>query len=272
MVNSRSLTRRSFLATSLAAGATMATGLPALAAPTKLKYGTNASQFGELSLPGGTPRGVVVVIHGGYWRSAYTLSLGRPLASDLVNRGWAVWNLEYRRVGNGGGNPNTFDDVSKGIDYLGTRGLDLSKVITLGHSAGGHLATWAAARQRFSRWSAASVDVTHVISQAGVLDLTEAYRLNLGSGAVRSFMGTAPGASYDPCDPIRHVPLAQPVWAVHSTGDTTVPISQSQRYVNAATAAGGNATLVPTTGDHFSVITTSHPAWQAQIGILDSIG
>lgn len=250
----------------------MATGLPALAAPTKLKYGTNASQFGELSLPGGTPRGVVVVIHGGYWRSAYTLSLGRPLASDLVNRGWAVWNLEYRRVGNGGGNPNTFDDVSKGIDYLGTRGLDLSKVITLGHSAGGHLATWAAARQRFSRWSAASVDVTHVISQAGVLDLTEAYRLNLGSGAVRSFMGTAPGASYDPCDPIRHVPLAQPVWAVHSTGDTTVPISQSQRYVNAATAAGGNATLVPTTGDHFSVITTSHPAWQAQIGILDSIG
>ena len=79
---------------------------------------------------------------------------------------------------------------------------------------------------------AASVNVTHVISQAGVLDLTDAYRLNLGSGAVKSFMGTAPNSSYDPCDPIRHVPLTQPVWAVHGTGDITVPISQSQRYVS----------------------------------------
>lgn len=272
MIKPRHLTRRAFLGTGLAAGATMAMGLPALAAPTKLNYGTNSQQFGELSLPLGTPRGVVVVVHGGFWRSAYTLSLGRPLASDLVARGWAVWNLEYRRVGNGGGNPTTFDDVSKGIDYLSTRGLDLSKVITLGHSAGGHLGTWAASRKRFSRWSTASVNVTHVISQAGVLDLTDAHRLNLGSGAVRSFMGTAPGSSYDPCDPIRHVPLTQPMWAVHATGDVTVPMSQSQRYVTAATAAGASATLVQTTGDHFSLISTTHPAWQAQIAILDSIG
>ena len=270
--NNLSLTRRSLLGAGAGLGLVASMGAPAHAAYTTYKYGSNASQFGELSLPTGTPRGVVVVIHGGYWRSQYTLSLGRPLAADLVTRGWAVWNLEYRRVGNGGGNPTTFDDVSNGIDYLSTRGLNLSKVITMGHSAGGHLGTWAASRKRFSRWSAAKVNVTHVISQAGVLDLTTAYNQNLGSGAVRSFMGTAPGSSYDPCDPQRHIPLTQPLWAIHSTQDTTVPISQSQNYVNAATAAGAQAQLVTTTGDHFSVITTTHPAWQQQIAILDSIG
>lgn len=270
--NPRTLTRRTLLASTAGAGLAMSLGGPAAAATTKLKYGTNASQFGELSLPSGTPRGVVVVIHGGYWRSQYTLSLGRPLATDLVARGWAVWNLEYRRVGNGGGNPATFDDVSNGIDYLSTRGLNLSKVITMGHSAGGHLGTWAASRKHFSRWSAAKVNVTHVISQAGVLDLTAGYNANLGSGAVRSFMGSAPNSSYDPCDPQRHIPLSQPMWAIHSTQDTTVPISQSQNYVNAATAAGASAQLLTTTGAHFSVITTSHPAWQQQIAILDSIG
>ena len=81
-------------------------------------YGDDPSQYGELSLPDGTPRGVVVVIHGGFWKAAYGVELGRPLAADLVERGWAAWNLEYRRVGNGGGTPETFDDVAAGIDLL----------------------------------------------------------------------------------------------------------------------------------------------------------
>ena len=84
------------------------------------RYGPDPSQFGELSLPtGDRSAGTVVIIHGGFWRARYDLSLGRPLAADLVARGYAVWNLEYRRVGNGGGWPTTFDDVAAGIDALG---------------------------------------------------------------------------------------------------------------------------------------------------------
>ena len=123
--------------------------------------------------------GVVVVIHGGFWKAAYDLSLGRPLAADLVEKGWAALNIEYRRVGRhrgGGGVPSTLDDVRAAIATLDGRDLDLTRVVTLGHSAGGHLAAWAGH----------AVDaVTHVISQAGVLDLVAADRDGLGGGAVR---------------------------------------------------------------------------------------
>ena len=89
-----------------------------------------------------------MVIHGGFWKAAYDLSLGRPLAADLVEQGWAALNIEYRRVGNGGGVPSTLDDVRAAIATLDGRGLDLTRVVTLGHSAGGHLAAWAGARDR----------------------------------------------------------------------------------------------------------------------------
>jgi acetyl esterase/lipase len=99
---------------------------------------SDPSQFGELTRPAGASRGVVVVIHGGFWRGQYDLSLGRPLVPSLVDAGWAVYNIEYRRVGNGGGWPQTFDDVAAAIDALADEDdLDLSSVVTLGHSAGG---------------------------------------------------------------------------------------------------------------------------------------
>ena len=124
--------------------------------PERLTYGDDPSQWADLYRPAGgagTSRGVVVVIHGGFWKAEYGASLGAPLAEDLAARGWTAWNLEYRRVGNGGGDPATFDDVAAGIDLLAdVEGLDLGTVLTLGHSAGGHLAAWAAARGRSARW------------------------------------------------------------------------------------------------------------------------
>ena len=116
-----------------------------------IRYGDDPAQFGELTLPDGPPKGVVVVIHGGFWKAAYDLSLGRPLATSLAEHGWAAWNIEYRRVGNGGGDPATFDDVAAAIDALRDQDLPLDRVLGLGHSAGGHLATWAASRGRFPR-------------------------------------------------------------------------------------------------------------------------
>ena len=134
-------------------------------------------------------RGVVVVIHGGYWRSQYGAELGEPLARDLAVHGMPAWNLEYRRAGNGGGWPHTFEDVLAGIDKLrdvaGIHGLGLDKVVALGHSAGGHLAVWAAGRTRLGQLGAPDADrqlqrkndddgavqLTGVVSQAGLLNL-----------------------------------------------------------------------------------------------------
>jgi acetyl esterase/lipase len=234
---------------------------------TTVSYGDDPSQFAELSYPSGESRGVVVVIHGGFWKAEYDASLGRPLAESLVDEGWTAWNLEYRRVGNGGGVPNTLDDVAAGIDALAdVDGLDTSRVITLGHSAGGHLATWAAGR------ADAGVRVTHVISQAGVLDLVEADRLGLGGRAVQAFLGHRPGPDDAKYNPQQQIPLEVPVWCVHGHADSTVPFSQSAGYVEAATTAGARAELVPVDGDHFVVIDPTDPAWDRQLRILGQIG
>jgi acetyl esterase/lipase len=237
-----------------------------------VSYGDDPSQFAEIYYPSGKSRGVVVVIHGGFWKAAYDASLGRPLAASLAAEGWTAWNLEYRRVGNGGGLPHTLDDVAAGIDALAdVDGLETSKVITLGHSAGGHLATWAASRGRFDRWQPQRVPVTGVISQAGVLDLRTAHDLGLGDGAVEAFLGHPPGPADDQGDPLRQVPLDVPVRCVHGRGDTTVPISQSTSYVNAATAAGADAALVEVDGDHFVVIDPSDPTWSRTLELLDEL-
>ena len=237
-----------------------------------VRYGEDPSQFAELYHPAGESRGVVVVIHGGFWKAAYDASLGRPLATSLADEGWTAWNLEYRRVGNAGGVPETLDDVAAGIDALAdVDGLDLSTVVTLGHSAGGHLATWAASRGRFERWQPERVRVTAVVSQAGVLDLDAAHRLALGSGAVEAFLGHPPGPPDAPVDPLRQVPLDVPVHCVHGRDDLVVPITQSRSYVDAATAAGGTAELVEVDGDHFVVIDPTSPAWARTLELIAKI-
>jgi acetyl esterase/lipase len=238
--------------------------------PRLVRYGDDPSQFAELSLPSGPPKGVVVVIHGGFWRARYDLALGRPLAASLVEHGWAAWNVEYRRVGNGGGSPETMDDVAAAIDALADEDLDLSRVLAIGHSAGGHLATWAASRGHHDRWPV-RVPVTGVISQAGVLDLRSAYAEHLGDGAVVAFLGHQPGPDDDPVDPRRQVPLDVPVHCVHALADDTVPISQSREYVAAATAAGSDAELTEVDGDHFVVIDAGSEAWRRTLEILEGL-
>ncbi len=234
-------------------------------------YGDDPSQFGELRLPDGAAHGVVVVIHGGFWKAQYDASLGTPLAEDLTAAGWATWNLEYRRVGSGtgggGGVPETLDDVAAGIDLL----ADLvpadvrARVVTLGHSAGGHLATWAAGRVD------PVVPVTHVVSQAGVLDLVAGSRDGLGAGAVDAFLGHPAGPADAAADPTQQLPLDVPVWCVHAPDDDIVPISQSTDYVERAVAAGATADLVEVTGGHFGVIDVTSQAWSRIRDIFDTL-
>lgn len=231
-----------------------------------ITYGDDPSQFGELYRPTGPSRGVVVVIHGGFWKSGYDLTLGHPLALSLADEGWTAWNIEYRRVGNGGGTPQTFDDVAAAIDVLaGIDDIDTSTVVTLGHSAGGHLAVWAAGRE------SPRVAVTHAISQAGVLDLVMSERMGLGGSAAASLLGHEPGPDDAQWDPQQQIPLAVPVWCVHGIDDAIVPLGQSEGYVVDARAAGAQAEVVRVAGDHFVVIDPESEAWAATLEILDSI-
>lgn len=208
--------------------------------------------------------GVVVIIHGGFWRAAYSAELGVPLAEDLAEHGWTCWNLEYRRNGNGGGWPGTFDDVAAGIDLLAdvapAFGIGLDHVVALGHSAGGHLATWAAGRGDLpddAPGAHPKVQLTGVVSQSGLLNLRATYDQWLSDGAVAGFLGGTPGEvpyRYQLADPLGRVPLPVPVRAVHAVHDTTVPINQSEEYVAAANQAGGEAELVRVPGGHMDLI------------------
>lgn len=252
----------------------------------KYQYGGDPSQWGELFLPelqaGEEHNGVVVVIHGGYWRSQYGAELGEPIAKDLAAHGMAAWNLEYRRAGNGGGWPNTFIDVLAGIDKLqdlpAVHSLNLGPVVALGHSAGGHLAAWAAGRGKLAqlglpemdsqvtrRQDATSVHLTGVVSQSGLLNLSEAEQLNLSNGAVVNLLG-GPSSKYPQrhryTDPMTTLPVAVPVIAVHAADDDTVPRSQSESYVDAGTAAHMVTRLVSVPGDHFDLIDPKTPAYR----------
>jgi acetyl esterase/lipase len=222
-------------------------------------------QYGVLGLPSGTPRGTIVLLHGGFWLDQYGADLMEPIATDLRQRGWATWNVEYRRVGSGGGYPRTFLDVATAIDRVPLLGIGGSgPVVTLGHSAGGHLAVWAASRTPATPGAAPRVRPGRTLSLSGVLDLTTAYTDDLDSGAVSGLMGTDPGsgsAAYAVADPTRLVPAHGPVAAIHAEQDEIVPVTQSRNYVAADTRAGGAAQLVLVPGGHFDLIDPASAAW-----------
>ena len=214
-------------------------------------YGDHPDQYAELTQPDGEPRGVAVLVHGGFWKPEYGIEYAQPLVPSLVEKGWATWAIEYRR---GTGAADTLADVRAAVDALP---LDAQQVVGIGHSAGGHLVTWAAK----------GGGLTHVVSQAGVLDLRAAYDEDLGGGAVEAFLGHPPGPADAGLDPIRMLPLDVPVWCVHGLADDIVPISQSEAYV-----AAGDATLVEVDGDHFTVIDPESEAWSRTLEILESLG
>jgi len=245
--------------------------------PARYPYGPDRSQYGELWLPRDDAAGTVVVLHGGFWRARYGLSLGRPLAADLARRGYAAWNLEYRRVGAGGGWPATFEDIAAGIDLLADLPVDTTAVAAIGHSAGGHLAAWAAGRARLAPGIPGAeprVVLTAVVSQAGVLDLAGCAREGVGGTAALDLMGGGPRdlpERYRLADPMAALPLTASVLCVHSRADDNVPFRYSDSYVRAALRAGGTAYLHETSGDHFTLIDPGSPDWQVVVDALPGL-
>ena len=224
----------------------------------------------ELHRPRGAgPFPVAVVIHGGSWHAGYGKVLMRPVCRDLVRRGWAAWNIEYRRLGGrqGGGWPATFDDVATAIDALpgADERLDLDRVVFLGHSAGGHLALWAAGTTA----RAPELRPAAVVAQAPMADLER------GDGPlVHALLGGTPAEQperYAQANPARQVPLRMPELLVHGADDATVGVQQSRRYAAAARAAGGAVELVEPPGRHRDHIDPRSPAWAAAAERLDTL-
>ncbi|HEY3923780.1 MAG TPA: alpha/beta hydrolase [Acidothermaceae bacterium] len=251
-------------------------------APLTLAYGTDPSQVADLHLPAegnadGAPWPVVVVIHGGYWGAGYGRSLGTGLAADVAKHGVAAWNIEYRRVGNGGGFPSTLLDVARAIDALAAIAdpaadgrLDLERVVTVGHSAGGQLATWLAGRHKLAADAPGAQPAVHVrgvVAQAGVLDLVQGAAVGLGGGAVVRFLGGTPAEvpeRYAVASPYELRPIGVPSTLIHGIKDKVVPIDQSDRYAAAAIAAGDTVDLQRLKGvDHFAPIDPRMRAWVA---------
>jgi acetyl esterase/lipase len=236
------------------------------------RYGEGEDRFLELTLPEGPmPAPVAVVLHGGFWRAAYGIELARPLAADLADAGFAAVAVEYRRVGNGGGWPATPADVAAAVDALSglpeADRLDLAHVTAIGHSAGGHLAAWLAGRARLPEGAPGGrprVRVTAAVLQAAVLDLGRADEQRLGDGAVRDLLGGGPAEvpeRFAAADPVRLLPTGAAVLCVHGAADAVVPVEQSERYAQAAAAAGDRVEVRVVPGDHMTVIDPASSAW-----------
>jgi acetyl esterase/lipase len=253
--------------------------------PRTIRYGPHHSNVGDLWLPdgGAKPAPVVVLIHGGFWRAVYTKRLMNGLAKDVVARGWAAWNIEYRRVGflgGGGGWPNTLLDVAAALDHLAVieDEVDVARVVTCGHSAGGQLALWAAARGRLpaaSPGAGGAVTVRGAVSLSGIVDLEEADRLALGAEATAAFMGGHREAypdRYRHASPRALLPLGVPQALMHAGNDSVVPPSMSRDYQDLATSLGDSARNLLVDGiGHRQLIDPKGRGWATAVSELERI-
>lgn len=233
-------------------------------------YGSDPSQLGELFLPSGRRSfSVCVVVHGGYWRAQHDRSLMTDLCLDLAAHGVAAWNVEYRRVGVGGGWPETFLDVAAAVDLLATLAapLDLGRVSTVGHSAGGHLAFWAAARPTLPHGAPGAdpaVRIGGAVSEAGVLDLALAAQIRPSAEPTRALLGPpeADPSRYELSSPRARVPLGIPQLLLHGDRDETVSIRIATSYAAAARDAGDPCELRVLSGvGHFEHIDARSYVW-----------
>jgi acetyl esterase/lipase len=255
----------------------------------RITYGDESPwQFGVLRVPRGAgPHPVAAIVHGGCWLADYDYRHLERMAEALTERGLATWLVEYRRIGHeGGGWPGTFRDVARGLDRLralaAERRLDLGRIVVVGHSAGGQLALWLAARARIAPQSelfvAEPLPVAGVVAHAPIADL-RTYALGSGScnAAVPDLLGglaRTVGARYDEVSPLELVPLGARVRLVHGALDAIVPLDQSRKLAAAERKAGGDVLLdvVPTAG-HFDVIAPFAAAWPvAEKRVLELAG
>lgn len=245
-------------------------------APHRIAYGADPQHFGDLWLPQASgPHPLLVFIHGGYWRARYNLEHAGFLCQALAQAGIAVWNIEYRRLGNpGGGYPGTFQDVARALLYVRQLAQDFplavpQRVAVMGHSAGGQLALWAAGAHRLPvdhpLHTAHAAPLRAVLCVGGVTDLRRAWELGLSDQVVAELLGGGPDEvpeRYLATSPIERLPLDMRQIILHGTEEEVVPVEFANRYVEAARAAGDDVALLWLPGmGHFEPLDPRSPAW-----------
>lgn len=263
--------------------------LPSDAPDRRIAYGSDPSQYGELRLPRGSgPHPVAILVHGGCFKAEYaTLQDLAPMADALKAAGIASWNVEYRRLGQaGGGWPGTYLDVGNAVDHLRTfadqYSLDLRRVVIVGHSAGGHLAMWAAARARVPRDSdlhvADPLSVRGVLDLAGPIDLTmnvAGYEALCRDAVITRLVGGPPAAvpeRYAQASALKLLPLGIPQVILTGEHEEFVPRPIAEAYVRAANEAGDPARLIvmPDAG-HFEIASPRAATWPRVSSVIRAL-
>lgn len=280
------------LAAAPAYGATPATvqdymSQAAVAPDARIAYGEAPQQVVELFLPKTKPQGrlpVVVLIHGGCYLAEYQgLPQTSPMAAALAAQGYAVWNVEYRKLGeSGSGYPGTFLDVGAAVDRLrdeaGRYSLDLEKVVAVGHSAGGHLALWAAGRAKLSPasplWKADPLKIRTVVSLGGIGDLEgqgTVFSGACGAEPLGKVIGLADRShAYADTSPAELLPLGVRVVMISGAFDHVMPPFTGLAFVERLRAAGDSADVAAIQdAGHYDVVIPTTPAWKMVVEAVD---
>ncbi|MDQ3144273.1 MAG: alpha/beta hydrolase [Pseudomonadota bacterium] len=254
--------------------------------PTRtVAYGTDPLQVADLWLPAGRgPHPTVLMVHGGCWTTEIAdRSIMNWIADDLAKRGIAVWNIDYRGVDRGGGYPGTFHDAAAAADALRAQAkvanLDLRPLVAVGHSAGGHLALWLAARPRLPKDSALRtanpLPIHHVVSLGGLPDLEQARAEKQGCGAevIDRLVGPPTFSSrrvYADTSIPRLAPLGVRQTLVNGDSDRIIPTHFASTYAAAMRAKGDRVTVnvIPGQG-HVELIAPETPAWSAAVAAIE---
>lgn len=261
-----------------------AMALPSRPADHRIAWGAGAEQFGDLRLPAGPgPHPVVVLVHGGCWLSAYGLDYMGAMADALAAAGIASWSIEFRRVGSpGGGWPGTMQDVGAAIDHLralsASHPLDLDRVALSGHSAGGHLVLWAAARGKQPASSplhtADPLPVRGVVALAPIADLAASVTAErpLCNGSAAQLLGGTPAEvadRYALASPAEMLPLGVPYVIVNGAEDPIVPPAHVTAFADRARKAGDRVRLeiVPASG-HFEPVAPGRAAFAVTLAAI----
>jgi acetyl esterase/lipase len=238
--------------------------VPPVAADQRIPYGDDASQFLDLFLTKGKPRGAAAFIHGGFWRAKYDLTHASHLCAGLARAGIAVASLEYRRAGNGGGWPVTFDDLRHAL--TAARQHLPSHPVVLGHSAGGHLALRLA--------SAPNLEMRAAIGLAPCADLQMAYDLHLSQDAVVEFLGGTPATApqqYAAADARQHA-ASLPRILIHGAADDVVPIALSRSFMAARAKDSPQPELIElAAADHFALIDPESEAFKMVLSSVERL-
>jgi acetyl esterase/lipase len=241
-----------------------------------VRYGDAAMQVVDLWLPEGKgPHPTVLMVHGGCWQTEIAdRRIMNWIADDLRKRGIAAWNIDYRGVDReGGGYPGTFLDAAAAADALRDHAqrynLDISRLVATGHSAGGHLALWLAARPRLPAASplrsANPIPIHAVVSLGGLPDLEEASRPP-GSGCGTEVIGQLTGGRFDDTSVPRLGPLGLPQVLINGEQDRIIPSFYAEGYA-APMRAKGDDVRVRMIGDtgHVELIAPESDAWTAAV-------